>query len=126
MTRAYLYSLSFPNGIEFINTVLLFVSNHSKCENYFVCVDTYQNRLQESSTFKLMIEKCFVRPFPSRFCVTDITFCICMSYPSQTMSSPSPPSWFVISVTCKNCLDKCVILSNYTGWPPQKTEQSIF
>ena len=38
MTRAYLYSLSFPNGIEFLNTFLLFVSNHGNCQNYmFMC-----------------------------------------------------------------------------------------
>ena len=38
MTRAYLYSLSSPNGIEFINTFLLFVSNHGNCKNdMFVC-----------------------------------------------------------------------------------------
>ena len=33
-----LYSLSFPNGIEFLNTFLLFVSNHGNCKNdMFMC-----------------------------------------------------------------------------------------
>ena len=50
MTRAYLYSLSCPNGIAFLNTVLLFVNNHGNCKMICLCVHIHQNGHQDSST----------------------------------------------------------------------------
>ena len=84
MTRAYLYSPSCPNGIAFLNTVLLFVNNHGNCKMICLCVHIHQNGHQYSSTFKVMIEKLTVSSGPSRsglsqFCVTDLTF-ICKSH----------------------------------------------
>ena len=84
MTHAYLYSLSCPNGIAFLNTVLLFVNNHGNCKMICLCVHIHQNGHQDLSTFKVMIEKRFVpscpsRSGPSQFCVTDMTFAYVMS-----------------------------------------------
>ena len=120
MTRAYLYSPSCPNGIAFLNTVLLFVNNHGNCKMICLCVHIHQNGHQDSSTFKVMIEKLTVssgssRSGPSQFCVTDLTFYMQKSCPSQAKSGPSR---FVRSVTGNFFLDKCVkyskiCLSNY-------------
>ena len=117
MTRAYLYSPSCPNGIAFLNTVLLFVNNHGNCKMICLCVHIHQNGHQDSSTFKVMIEKLTVSSGPSQFCVTDLTFTMYMqkSCPSQAKSGPSR---FVRSVTGNFFLDKCVkyskiCLSNY-------------
>ena len=79
MTHAYLYSPSCPNGIAFLNTMSLFVNNHGNCKMICLCVHIHQNGHQDSSTFKVMIEKRFVpscpsRSGPSQFCVTDMTF----------------------------------------------------
>ena len=69
---------------------------------------SYQNGHQlESPTFKVMIEKRFVlsypyQSFPSRFWVADMTFCICLSYPSQTMSSPCTGCHHINSFSAKN------------------------
>ena len=109
MTRAYLYSPSCPNGIAFLNTVLLFVNNHGNCKMICLCVHIHQNGHQDSSTFKVMIEKLTVssgpsRSGPSQFCVTDLTF-ICKSHvrhrQSQVRHGSSGPSraiFFLINV----------------------------
>ena len=115
MTRAYLYSPSCPNGIAFLNTVLLFVNNHGNCKMICLCVHIHQNGHQDSSTFKVMIEKLTVSSGPSQFCVTDLTF-ICKSHvrhrQSQVRHVSSGPSRAIFF------LDKCVkyskiCLSNY-------------
>ena len=112
MARAYLYSPSCPNGIAFLNTVLLFVNNHGNCKMICLCVYIHQNGHQDSSTFKVMIEKRFVssgpsRSGPSQFCVTDMTF-ICKSYVRHRQShirhGSSGPSRAIFF------LDKCVKL----------------
>ena len=104
MTRAYLYSPSCPNGIAFLNTVLLFVNNHGNCKMICLCVHIHQNGHQDSSTFKVMIEKLTVSSGPSQFCVTDLTF-ICKSHvrhrQSQVRHGSSGPSraiFFLINV----------------------------
>ena len=39
VTCVPLFTVRFPNGIAFLNTVLLFVSNHGNCKNYmFMCL----------------------------------------------------------------------------------------
>ena len=104
MARAYLYSPSCPNGIAFLNTVLLFINNHGNCKMICLCVHIHQNGHQDSSTFKVMIEKRFVssgpsRSGPSQFCVTDMTF-ICKSHVRHRQSHVRHGQFFF--------LDKCV------------------
>ena len=104
-----LYSPSCPNGIAFLNTVLLFVNNHGNCKMICLCVHIHQNGHQDSSTFKVMIENLRCRQVrhgqvPSQFCVTDLTF-ICKSHvrhrQSQVRHGSSGPSraiFFLINV----------------------------
>ena len=101
MTRAYLYSPSCPNGIAFLNTVLLFVNNHGNCKMICLCVHIHQNGHHDSSTFKVMIEKLTVTSGPSRSGSVTILrdgpdFYMQNSCPSQAKSGPSR---FVRSVT---------------------------
>ena len=107
-------------SLAFLNTVLLFVNNHGNCKMICLCVHIHQNGHQDSSTFKVMIEKLTVSSGPSpsgpsQFCVTDLTF-ICKSHVRHRQSQV--PSRFVRSVTGNFFLDKCVkyskiCLSNY-------------
>ena len=103
MTRAYLYSPSCPNGIAFLNTVLLFANNHGHCKMICLCVHIHQNGHQDSSTFKVMIEKLTVSSGPSR--VRSVTilrdgpdFYMQKSCPSQAKSGPSRAIFFLINV----------------------------